>query len=515
MAVDLFRSPRSKGGFGEVADWADFPDSSVRHSFNPRPGLPRYLAAIRVHMSLTEGAMSIWAPLHNQNAVAEVAHAPFGDSAMCTRLCRGHQSAQPQQQARLLEQRAMLRLPRSARRPCEVRTTTSSKPELLSMLCNQLAVPEAHTRTQHDAAFVGRSSDNTTVWFPAVGSFTRGPRSATSPTAGAGGGARASPGSPRPGGSSPRSGSGSPCAGSPSSPLLSAPMPIAAPAVMPPEGSVGPPSPAARGHSPSAMLALPFAASSPPGSPSHLAAPSLLQRSAGPRSGSPLAGLAADAAPTGDVAGSGAAVGETAGANGSVAGGSSAAAMHLPPAVLPRSQLAASLSAAAAVEAAAAVAEGGTGGAAGPIVAVPAQPMAVGGPSDPPRPPQPGAGSGGGAASGSPAAAEGPSAAQPASSGGSEAAAAEACGGEGVSGAAGFANWADFGGASAKHTLQGQPTAEAAAPPPASATAGQQQQQGDEDEERPASPFKRTGSLRAHNFWQYDPASETDSDRED
>lgn len=69
VAVDLFRSPRSKGGFGEVADWADFPDSSVRLSLNPRAGFPRYLAAIRVHMSLTEDAMSIWAPSHNQNAV--------------------------------------------------------------------------------------------------------------------------------------------------------------------------------------------------------------------------------------------------------------------------------------------------------------------------------------------------------------------------------------------------------------------------------------------------------------
>lgn len=30
VAVDLFRSPRSKGGFGEIADWADFPEPSVR-----------------------------------------------------------------------------------------------------------------------------------------------------------------------------------------------------------------------------------------------------------------------------------------------------------------------------------------------------------------------------------------------------------------------------------------------------------------------------------------------------
>lgn len=29
VAVDLFRSPRSKGGFGEMADWADFPEPSV------------------------------------------------------------------------------------------------------------------------------------------------------------------------------------------------------------------------------------------------------------------------------------------------------------------------------------------------------------------------------------------------------------------------------------------------------------------------------------------------------
>ena len=38
MAVDLFRSPRSKGGFGKMDDWADFSQAPV--------GAPNHLVPV-------------------------------------------------------------------------------------------------------------------------------------------------------------------------------------------------------------------------------------------------------------------------------------------------------------------------------------------------------------------------------------------------------------------------------------------------------------------------------------
>lgn len=150
-----------------------------------------------------------------------------------------------------------------------------------------------------------------------------------------------------------------------------------------------------------------------------------------------------------------------------------------------------------------------------PVKAVPSQPMAVGGPSDPPRPPPP-ADSAPGSASHVPAAQAAGAApaavsAQPGATVNSSAA---------VAAPAAVGDWADFGTAFAdSDATQASPAGAApsqqspASPPPRRQTDAELQL----EESQELSPFKRTGSLRAHDFWALEdaPASETDSDRDD
>jgi hypothetical protein len=268
---------------------------------------------------------------------------------------------------------------------------------------------------------------------------------------------------------------------------------------------------AARVGSPSTVLAIPLASGLAPGSPSRLAAPSLLQWPAashlrpGGEEASP--GGAASVPEHGD--------GNLGASDASITGGNGASAVApvlIPGSAgavtLPPGQLSASLAAVAA-------GDGAAPGVMLPVRAVPSQPMAVGGTSDPPRPPPP-AGSAAGSANHVTAAQEAGAApaAAPAHS--------RATGNSALAGAApaSVGDWADFGAAFAEpNTAQ---TAQAGATPSQqSPSSPPPRRQADAEllleDSQELSPFKRTGSLRAHDFWALEdaPASETDSDRDD